>query len=272
MTITIPHRPCPNCGARSAKKILEWSGFNQYEIWGNAPDSLKLEIARCKDCGMVYAINSDEVDMSNDKFIHHRPAKEPVPAPSPRLDYHRAQLNMLKPYIPAGARVLDYGAGFCNFLRAARERGYEVEGINPIRYAAEWAGRVLDIEVHPVFGMDFETDKRYDLIVSDMTFEHLVNPRGNFAKIRNLLAVDGVAYIEVPNWHTIKRLRRGVDCLKDPTHYNYFTPTTLADMAQREGFQVIRKAPTVGRSPARKILKSIVNALGIGTCSVLLKR
>jgi SAM-dependent methyltransferase len=265
-------RACPICDSRSTRPLLEWEGFNSSPAWADVPDGMRLLIGKCADCGLVFATNSDEVDMSNTKFIHHRPSRDPVPTPSARLGYHRAQLDMLERYLPEKAQVLDYGAGYCNFLRAARERGYKVEGICPIIHAVEWAERVLDIKLHPVFGVDYETDTRYDLIVSDMTFEHLVHPRDDLAKIRELLADNGVVYIEVPNWHTFKRLRHGVACLKDPMHYNYFTPNTLADMAKRAGFRVLQKAPAVDSRPARRLVKSVVNGLGFGTCSVVLAR
>ncbi len=267
-----PHRPCPNCDSRSVRPVLEWRDFNKEPAWADMPDDMRLIIGRCNDCGMVYATNSDEVDMTNKRYVDHRPPRDPVPKESAKLEHCRAQLDMLTPYIPEKARVLDYGAGHCDFLRAARERGHEVEGINPNAFAAEWAGRVLDIKVHPVFGRDFSTDKRYDLIISDQTVEHLDHPKKDLARMRELLTDDGVAYIDVPNWHTVRRLRSGVDCLKDPMHFNYFTPDTLADMAQRSGLRVIRKAPVVGQTSSRRIAKSLLNRLGIGTCSVLLGR
>ena len=71
---------------------------------------------------------------------------------------------------------------------------------------------------------------------------------------------------------TIKRLRQGLDCQKDPMHYNYVTPDTLADMARRTGFRVLKKAPVVGRNAAAKLYKAVLNPLGVGTCSVLLAK
>jgi len=271
LNIIIPNRPCPNCDAQSVHSVLEWSDFHKDKRWADTDPAHILRIGRCTECRMVYATNSDEVDMSNSKFIHHRPSREPIPSTGRRLDYHRAQVDMLLKHTESGSSFLDYGSGFCDFLRAAREFGFNVEGLNPNIYAAEWSMRVLGIEVHVVMGVDFKTGRRYDLVVSDQTFEHLVNPKDDFRKIAEILSEDGTAYIEVPNWQTIKRLQGGIDHLKDPMHYNYFTPATLADMARRSGLRVISKAPTVGHTAAIRLLKSIVNPLGFGTCSVLLK-
>lgn len=272
VTATTPDRACPNCDARSTRDVIEWRDFHKDPSWADMPPEMRLIVGQCTECGMVYATNSDEVDMTNTKFIHHRPSKEPQPTPSKRLDYQRAQIAMLSKYVKPGASVLDYGAGFCNLLMAARESNYKVEGINPNLYAAEWADRILGIKIYPVFGVDFETEKKYDLVVSDQTFEHLVHPKVDFQKLRDILTDDGLAYIEVPNWHTVERLRRGIDCLKDPMHFNYFTPGTLADMARRAGFRVLRKAPTVGRTATARLYKSLLNPLGVGTCSVLIAK
>lgn len=65
------------------------------------------------------------------------------------------------------------GQDTAGFLRIAKSEGYDVEGINPCRYLAEWAGTKLGITIYPVFGQDFEPDRKHDLIVSDQTFEHL---------------------------------------------------------------------------------------------------
>ena len=94
---TTPHRSCPNCDARAARLVVEWRDFHTDRCWAKADPSLRLLLGECAECGMVYVTNSDEVDMTNTKYIHHRPRKEPkaVPARSKRLDYHRAQMKML---------------------------------------------------------------------------------------------------------------------------------------------------------------------------------
>ena len=268
----VPHRSCPVCNARSIEFVREWRDFHKHREWSEADPGLRLLLGRCTECRMVYVTNTDEVDMSNTKYIHHVPKREPKPQASPRLDYHRAQIDMLSKFVGPTARVMDYGAGYCSFLRAAQEKGYAVEGINPVIHASEWAERVLGIKVHAVFGVDFQPEQKYDLVVSDMTFEHLVHPREDMQQVREMLTDNGFAYIEVPNWQTIKRVTKGTDVLKDPMHYNYFTPHTLADLARRVGFTVLKKAPVVARTPSARIIKSVVNPMGYGTCSVLLAK
>jgi len=221
---------------------------------------------------MVYVTNSDEVDMSNRKYVTWKPATDNDVMAPVKLAHNRAILDLVSRYISANASILDYGAGYCGFLRVAKERGYEVEGINPCRYLAEWAERKLDIKVHDVFGRDFETDKQFDLIVSDQTFEHLENPGEDLRKLHGLLKKGGIAYINVPNFHTYSRLLHGIDCMRDISHYNYFTPKTLSNLCSQAEFRILCVAPTIGTGTLKRMVKSALDRLGVGDCSVLLQK
>ena len=78
--------------------------------------------------------------------------------------------------------------------------------------------------------------------------------------------------IDVQSLHNFRRILRGADCLKDISHYNYFTPTTLADLYRRAGFHLAAVAPTIGSAGIKRTLKSVLDRPGIGDCSVLLQK
>ena len=121
-------------------------------------------------------------------------------------------------------------------------------------------------------GVDFETSERYDLVVSNQTFGQLVNPKEDLRKVAEILTDDGLASVEVPNWLNVKQVYKGRNLFKGTMHYNYFSPHTLADMARRVGLKVVKKAPVVERTAAIWMYKTVTNALGVGTCSVLLSK
>lgn len=260
--VSVP-RLCPSCQHGEVKPKFTWE-FEQQKV--------VLRLGRCVNCGMVYVTNSDEVDMSNEKYVSWEPDNDNDLMTPAKLSHNRDILDFVSRYVPADARILDYGAGYCGFLRIAKSAGYEVEGINPCRYLANWAHEKLDIEVYPLFGQDFEPEKLYDLIVSDQTFEHLENPLRDLEKIHSMLKPNGIVYINVPNLQTYSRLTHGEDILKDITHYNYFTPVTLADLSRKAGFRVLSIAPTIGAGVAKRTLKFMLDRLGIGDCSVLLQK
>ena len=256
-------RPCPCCARQEVEPVVAWT-FDE--------DNLTLRLGRCLNCKMVYVTNSDEVDMSNRRYVSWKPPTDDDVMTPEKLAHNQGILDLVSKYIPPGASVLDYGAGYCGFLRVAKAEGYEVEGINPCRYLADWAKRKLDIKVHDVFGQEFESDKQFDLIVSDQTFEHLENPAEDLKKIYTLLKEGGIAYINVPNFSTYSRLLHGLDCIKDISHYNYFTPKTLAKLCGHPGFRILRIAPTIGVGIVRRTIKSALDRLGVGDCSVLIQK
>jgi SAM-dependent methyltransferase len=221
---------------------------------------------------MVCVTNSDEVDISNRRYVTWEPDTDDDVMTPANLAHNRDILDFVSRYLPSDGTILDYGSGYCGFLRVAKLAGYSVEGINPCLYLANWARDKLDIQVHAVFGQDFEPGRQFDLVVTDQTFEHLENPLKDLEKIHALLKKNGMVYINVPNLHNFRRILRGVDCLKDISHYNYFTPTTLADLSRRAGFRVVTIAPTIGSGILKRTLKSVLDRLGVGDCSVLLQK
>jgi 2-polyprenyl-3-methyl-5-hydroxy-6-metoxy-1,4-benzoquinol methylase len=110
-----------------------------------------------------------------------------------------------------------------------------------------------------VFGSDYEADRRYDLIVTQQTLEHLINPREDLHKMDSLLKPSGILYADVPNWNTIRRVRCGIHCLRDLSHYNYFTDYTLRRMAESVGFEIPATAIPVSTSQGvcQEVLRAI---------------
>ena len=194
------------------------------------------------------------------KIANHNPA------------FHEMLMEHLTRYVPRGGRVFDYGAGACKFLGVAKRRGYQVAGLNPCKHMAEWA-RTIDIPVAPVFGADYQVTQQYDLLVSEQTFEHLIEPRRDFMKVREIVKPGGYAYIEVPNWNSIRRLWRGLDCLRVSNHYNYFSPYTLSRMAKECGFEIVEQSIPASTSMTRAAVKRALGWFGIaGGCSIIARR
>ena len=256
-------RSCPCCGGSDIKEQL---------VWGFDKEKLKLHLGKCSNCNMVYVTNSDEVDMSNQAFVSWVPDTDIDVMTPVKLQRNKDILDFVSTYIPNDASILDYGSGYCGFLRIAKSAGYEVEGINPCKYLADWSKRKMGINVHATFGQDFEPGKQYDFIISDQTFEHLEEPTKDLEKLHQLLKKDGYVYIDVPNLQTYRRFIHGIDCLKDIMHYNYFTTSTLTSMCKNKGFRIVKVAPTVGKGFFKRLSKSILDRLGVGDCSVLLQK
>ena len=258
-------RDCPLCGANAAEMIVEWP-FDTEKAGIS-----RLVLGRCRSCEMIYAVNSDEVDMSGRNYIEWRPESDGDMATPAKLEYNRHLYRRLSKYLEPKSRIFDFGAGYCIFLRIARDAGHEVAGLNPCRYVADWCRSNLGIEVTDSFGRDYSPKRPFDFAFSDQVIEHLERPLEDLKVILSFLKPGGLAYINVPNWRSHRRIRGGVDRLKDPGHFNYFTTGTLSEICRRAGFEVAETALNVTNGHVARPLKGILNKIGFGDCSVLLR-
>ena len=97
-------------------------------------------------------------------------------------------------------RLLDIGAGRGELLRAARERGWSVTGIEPseafARHAASYSGAPVRQETVERCGFD---DGSFDVVVMGSVLEHLYNPDETVREIARILRKGGALYVDVPN-------------------------------------------------------------------------
>ena len=150
-----------------------------------------------------------------------------------------------------GRRLLDVGVGTGLLLHLARERGWDVQGIEICAEAAERAQQEFHV---PVTAGDFERAALpggYDAITMADVVEHTHDPRAFHARARTLLAPGGVLYVAVPNHRSLVFMTADalgvvppaaglVDRLYVPNHYTYFNPTTLPRLLDEVGFEVVR--------------------------------
>ena len=88
---------------------------------------------------------------------------------------------------------------------------------------------------------DFQTDKKFDLILLLNLIEHVENPRAVLGKIRELLSPTGCILIKTPNYDSLdaRKFRNanwgGYHC---PRHWVIFTRPSFTDLTLRAGLKV----------------------------------
>jgi SAM-dependent methyltransferase/GT2 family glycosyltransferase len=99
-----------------------------------------------------------------------------------------------------GVRALDVGCGHGFLLDEARDRGYEVEGLEPSGAAAAYARDALGLPVRevPLELADLEREQ-YDLVVLTDVLEHLADPVAAIERCAELLAPDGALVVATPD-------------------------------------------------------------------------
>jgi len=145
-------------------------------------------------------------------------------------------------YLPAIARgrLLDIGCGNGSFLACMRERGWEVQGIEPDPEASRLARERFGLEV--VTGTLEETSlpaNSADAITMTHVIEHVPDPVGLLAACCRILKPGGKLVAVTPNVESLAHHLFGVGWthLDPPRHFNLFSPRTLQSCAQQAGLQ-----------------------------------
>jgi len=138
--------------------------------------------------------------------------------------------------------LLDIGSASGFFLESAKEKGWEVLGIELSPPAIEFSrSRGLDILEETFDEIDFGS-RKFTVITMFDVLEHLPNPATTIHKIKNLLNPGGLLYLYIPNWNSASRLILGTKAhFIWPTHHlTYFTPKTITSFLEKHDFSVER--------------------------------
>jgi len=231
---------CDLCGADDAA-----------EVYGAGPD--RGPVVRCRSCGLVYQNPRNEMPLDwgseyteseeafyQAQYLHERGAKQRTAA---------ELFDVLERFAPDRGRLLEVGCATGFFLETARDRGWEVAGIEPHTSVAQWSIDNLGLDVH-IGSLDDHpwAPASFDAVVLYNTLEHLTSPSAAIAQAARLLRPGGVIGIQVPKidnlWAKVLRHRwRHVIRY----HYYFFSETTLGAMLRRSGFDPLdaRTAPKI---------------------------
>ncbi len=95
---------------------------------------------------------------------------------------------------------MDIGAGSGEFLYLAQATGIKARGVEPSVDYSEYCRDDLGLEVRTGRLEDFDfSAERFDLIRLSHVLEHLPQPVETLKRLRDMLAENGVLYVEVPD-------------------------------------------------------------------------
>lgn len=144
-----------------------------------------------------------------------------------------------------GLRVLDIGCGPGWFLKAAAERGWTTQGIEPSQQAAAHA-RTLGLDVLNTMFDDRTagTAGVADVVHLNNMLEHVADPAGLLSLAIGRVVPGGLVCVGVPNDYNgfQEAVRAGGAApwwLAPPHHLNYFDFDSLAGLLSRLGLEVM---------------------------------
>lgn len=135
-----------------------------------------------------------------------------------------------------GKTLLDIGAGALHFLHHAKEKGYDVEGVEPdrelVKLGEQFYGKVGKIYSLPIEKLD-EIENKYDSITMIDVLEHIEDDDAALKRIKNRLDTKGKLIILVPAWQFLYSDRD-----KSIGHYRRYNAPHLQRVLEGAGYEV----------------------------------
>jgi 2-polyprenyl-3-methyl-5-hydroxy-6-metoxy-1,4-benzoquinol methylase len=141
----------------------------------------------------------------------------------------------------AGAKLLDIGCGTGAFLKAARDAGFKVTGIEPSWFSSRWARKNLGLDVLTTATEKFRPLAKYDVVTCLHTIEHLANPLKAVERIASFCSKDGIILVATPNLGCEVARRLGADwkAVGPADHLFLFDRDTLEKTLRRAKMEVL---------------------------------
>jgi SAM-dependent methyltransferase len=148
------------------------------------------------------------------------------------LDF--VNINLPLPW--KGLKVLDIGCGTGFLLHKLSEFGFLVNGIEPGGQAKIGFQKYKIPIVNDFFPLE-NMENDYDLVISILVLEHIMDPESFIAQIRKILKNSGKVILGVPNEEPY--ISSGDISTLFHEHWNYFTPDSFFNFLHHNGAENI---------------------------------
>jgi SAM-dependent methyltransferase len=236
-----------------------------------------FQIVKCTKCALVYLGNPPDEGLIYEQYYESsEPDGRKYRANSDdsflaELHAINAQRSARIAGIKPSGCLLDVGCGRGNFLKIARDYGFDVHGIDISDRAVAYARKQFNLKVDVATLDDLaRTENRFDVITLWHVLEHFVDPFKQLPQARSLLKEGGICVIEVPNLNSLKfRFARhkwygGNHPLY---HRTYFSMGTLRHALVKTGFSEVHRLRLTYRIPGRSKIyegcKAALNVVGM---------
>jgi SAM-dependent methyltransferase len=239
---------CPICDLPPTKFVGKRGGAAHRENLG-----VEADIWACGKCGLLFAdpmpvpVKGLEQHYSVDADEYFEYHKSDVRATTALMLIEEAEQ-----FLGRKGKLLDVGTGRGEIVLCAKERGWEVVGVEPSEGFAAYAEKVTGIKIHcsTVEKCGF-ADAEFDVVILSAVLEHLYNPDEVVAEISRITKRGGLFYLDVPNerglffkvgnlYHKIRRTGWSVNLSPTftPFHIFGFSLKSVKMLLAKHGFGI----------------------------------
>ncbi len=197
-------------------------------------------VMRCRSCGLEFVAPIPSADELG--AYYDRSYAVPLERYAAAEKRNVARIADLERWCPGRGRLLEFGASYGHSLALARDRGWEVVGVELSPSASEHARTQLGLTV---FNCDLAeaplTDGSFDAVVGWHVLEHVRNPKIELQRLARLLKPGGVLGLRVPNVASFGARVAGEwwPWMCPPAHLWFFSRETLPRLLAACGFDVV---------------------------------
>ncbi|EPY6472742.1 methyltransferase domain-containing protein [Clostridium sporogenes] len=203
---------------------------------------------KCKKCGLIYTnlIPSEE---SMDEFYFQVWKERRKGGKYTNVDnsieflisMSNKRLEKLENIYKKKGSILDIGTGIGVFTGVAKERGWQVEGLEFNKNDCEYAKKNFGITLLQENFYDFSNDRKYDVVTMFEVIEHLRTPLKDLKKIGEIVKKDGMFVIATPIVDSLHAKKEGLNAANwyVVAHLSYFSFDVLKNYLHLAGFKIV---------------------------------
>jgi 2-polyprenyl-3-methyl-5-hydroxy-6-metoxy-1,4-benzoquinol methylase len=230
---------CPVCGSPNSTlkfKAKDYTVSNE-----------QFHIVSCDACSLIYtnprpAANEAGPYYHASAYISHSDTNEGIVN---RL-YHavrkftlQSKLNWIEPDKKANKEILDIGCGNGHFLAAAKEKGWNINGLELDPETAARAAKLTGLTIAPSL-VEIDPEKQFQVITLWHVLEHVYELDDYFNFFKSRLNKDGKLLLALPNAASFDAsyFEEYWAAYDVPRHIYHFTPATITALAGKYGFKL----------------------------------
>lgn len=245
---------CPACGSeryrrhvelddRSRQRFEDFTSRKYGELFHDWAERHDVAIAACLDCPHKWYIEIPDEKTLSDMYRVARPLNNRRGAKARQSAAMVKRMMSLRKLASGKNTLLDFGAGSCNWSRAAAAAGFSVTAFEPNdnRGAEQDDGYEVVTDSAQLGG------QMYALVHLEQVLEHLPHPYDVLRSLRARLHPDGILVARVPNVAKEERMSDVWDnwpfdgqrahVMAPFEHLQGFTPRSLRIMVERAGYE-----------------------------------
>jgi SAM-dependent methyltransferase len=244
--------------ALDASVTCRWCGGRSLRVVRHRGDHRVMRCERCDFLTLKTGLDESQLGASYQEYLPTEPAaiarwereQRPVVARAVRairslVAASPSRSDSSSSSRAVAPRLLEIGSGFGFFLKAARDAGFDVHGLEFSANGRAHARAAFGLDVSDVpFERSGLAASSFDVVCAFYVVEHLADPRAFLLEAARLLAPGGLLFLRWPHTTPLARLLDALHVRHDlyhaPWHLSDFTPSTMERALRDSGFERVR--------------------------------